>query len=178
MPTSIRQKKVAAQIQRIVATVLQRDVADPRVDGLISVTRVEVSPDLREARVYLSLLGGKRTPATVLEGIKSAGRHIQGEVASNLPLRFAPRLTYILDGTLKKQAEILRKIHETMAEDAAARPAAADAPADAAADSDTEPSAANAAHDDPAREQEAGDNLREELKRAPRPRGRAPRKRP
>src|SRR6187402_359540 len=109
MATSIRQKKVASQIQRIVATVLQRDVADPRVDGLVSVTRVDVTPDLREAKVYLSLLGGKRTPATTLEGIKSAGRHIQNEVADNLALRFAPRLNFLLDETLKKQAEILKK---------------------------------------------------------------------
>jgi ribosome-binding factor A len=115
MATSIRQKKVEAQIQRIVAAVLQRDVADPRVDGLVSVTKVTVSPDLREARVYLSVLGGRRTPATVLEGIKSAGRHIQGEVGEALPLRFAPRLTFQLDETLKKQAEILRKISDVMA---------------------------------------------------------------
>jgi ribosome-binding factor A len=114
MATSIRQKKVAAQIQRIVAIVLQREVADPRVDGLVSVTKVEVSPDLREAKVFLSVLGGKRTPATVIEGIKSAGRHIQNEVADNLAMRFAPRLTYLLDETLKKQAEILKKIREAV----------------------------------------------------------------
>ena len=64
---------MAAQIQRIVATVLQRDVSDPRIDGLVSVTKVEMSPDLREGKVYLSVLGGKRTPKTVLDGVKSAG---------------------------------------------------------------------------------------------------------
>jgi ribosome-binding factor A len=114
MATSIRQKKVAAQIQRIVAIVLQRDVADPRVDGLVSVTRVETTPDLREAKVYLSVMGGKRTPATVLEGIKSAGRHIQQEVGDNLAMRFSPRLSFLLDETLKKQAAILKKIHEAV----------------------------------------------------------------
>ncbi len=116
---SIRQLKVASQIQRIVATVLLRDIADPRVDGLISVTRVEVTKDLREAKVYLSVLGGHKTPATVIEGIKSAGRHIQKEVAENLELRFVPRLTYILDESLKKQAEILKKIDEAVGKDAA-----------------------------------------------------------
>jgi ribosome-binding factor A len=108
----IRQQKVASQIQRIVAAVLQRDIADPRVDGLVSVTRVDVMPDLREARVHLSVLGGKKTPTTVIEGIKSAGRHIQGEVARALPLRYAPRLSFHLDESLKKQAEILKKIDE------------------------------------------------------------------
>jgi ribosome-binding factor A len=114
MATSIRQKKVQAQIQRIVAHVLQKDVADPRVDGLISVTRVDVTPDLREARVFLSVLGGKRTPETVIEGIKSAGRHIQAEVADGLALRYAPRLSFELDQMLKKQAEILKVISEAV----------------------------------------------------------------
>ena len=116
MSTSIRQQKVNSQIQRIVATVLQRDVADPRVDGLLTVTKVEVTKDLREAKVFISILGGKRTPATILNGIKSAGRHIQGEVAEQLALRYAPRLTFVLDESLKKQAEILKKIDEVAAE--------------------------------------------------------------
>jgi ribosome-binding factor A len=116
MANPVRQLKVASQIQRVVATVLLRDIADPRVDGLVSVTRVEVTPDLREARVFLSVLGGARTPATVLEGIESAGRHIQREVADGLALRYAPRLSFHLDESLKKQAEILRKIDEVAAE--------------------------------------------------------------
>jgi len=116
MAASIRQLKVASQIQRIVAMVLLRDVADPRVDGLVSVTRVEVTSDLREAKVFLSLLAGTRPPATVLEGIKSAGRHIQAEVAENLALRYAPRLSFHLDESLKKQAEILQKIKEVAEE--------------------------------------------------------------
>jgi ribosome-binding factor A len=114
MPASIRQLKVASQIQRIVATVLQRDVSDPRVDGLVSVTRVEISKDLREAKVYLSVLAAKKTPETVIEGIRSAGRHIQAEVAEGLNLRFAPHLAFVLDDSLKKQAEILRKIDEAV----------------------------------------------------------------
>jgi ribosome-binding factor A len=116
MATSVRQLKVASQIQRIVATVLLRDIADPRVDGLISVTRVEITSDLREAKVFLSILGNSRPPATVLEGIKSAGRHIQSEVAENLALRYAPHLSFHLDESLKKQAEILKLIQEVAEE--------------------------------------------------------------
>src|SRR5689334_16773409 len=108
----VRQQKVGSQIQRIVAAVLMRDVADPRVDGLVSVTRVDVTPDLRDARVWLSVLGGTRPPATIIEGIKSAGRHIQHEVAEQLVMRFVPRLSFHLDETLKKQAEIFKKIDE------------------------------------------------------------------
>ena len=125
---NVRQQKIASQIQRIVATVLLRDVSDPRIDGLVSVTRVAVSPDLREAKVYVSILAAKRTPVTVMKGIESAARHIQGEVAENLPLRFAPHLTFHLDETLKKEAEIFRKIDEAVGRAPAADGADAAAP--------------------------------------------------
>ena len=61
-------------------------------------------------------MGGSRPPATILHGIKSAGRHIQSEVAEGLNLRYAPRLSFILDESLKKQAEILKKIDEAVQE--------------------------------------------------------------
>jgi len=122
MPNTIRQNKVSHQIQRIVALVLQRDIADPRVDGLVTVTRVEVTRDLREAKVYLSILAAKRPDATVVEGIKSAGRHIQAEVAQELPLRFAPRLSFHLDDSLKRQADILKVIKENAGAPAAEEP--------------------------------------------------------
>lgn len=122
MPASVRQLKVASQIQRIVATAIQRDVSDARVDGLISVTKVEVTPDLREAKVWLSILAPKRSPATVLAGIRSAGRVIQSQLADNLPLRHIPRITYEIDNTLKKQAEILKKIDEAMHDTPSAKP--------------------------------------------------------
>src|SRR4051812_29034015 len=112
MTPGIRQLKVASQIQRIVATVLLRDISDPRVDGLVSVTRVEITKDLREAKVFLSVLAAQKTPETVIEGIRSAGRHIQAEVAEGLDLRYAPHLSFVLDDSLKKQAEILKKIDE------------------------------------------------------------------
>jgi ribosome-binding factor A len=110
--TSVRQQKVASQIQRMVAEILLRELGDPRVDGLVSVTRVEMTPDLHEARVHLSVLGSTRPAATVLEGIRSAGRHIQSRVADGLALRFAPRLTFHLDDSLKREADLLKKIDE------------------------------------------------------------------
>ena len=114
---SVRQQKVSAQIRRIVSELLLRGVADPRVDemrGLVSVTKVEVTPDLREARVYVSILTTQGTPATVFSGLKSATRSIQGAVAKALQMRSAPHLEFLLDETLKKEAELLKKIDEAM----------------------------------------------------------------
>jgi ribosome-binding factor A len=106
----VRQLKVAAQIRRLVSVVLPREVHDPRVGGLISVTRVDVSPDLREARVYVSLLGGRSAPSTIMHGLQSAARRVQDQVAESLPLRMAPRLSFHLDDSLKKEAQVLAAI--------------------------------------------------------------------
>jgi ribosome-binding factor A len=114
---SVRQQKIAAQIRRMVSEILIREIADPRVDGLVTVTKVEVTPDLHDARVYVSVLGSKRPAQTVLSGLTSASRRIQNEVAEGLPIRLAPHLSFALDETLKREAEMLRKIDEATAED-------------------------------------------------------------
>lgn len=112
--SSVRQQKIQSQIQRLVAEYIQRELADPRADGLISVTRVEISPDLIYAKVYVSIFGNKRPTPTVFSALESATRRIQAAVAKGLPIRNAPRLTILLDETLKKEADILKTIDKAM----------------------------------------------------------------
>lgn len=109
---NVRQLKLASQIKRLVSDIVARGINDPRISGLISVTKVMVTPDLREARVFISLLGHKGPDTLVLAGIESAARHIQHEVASNLTMRSAPRLSYHLDDSLKREAEILKLVNQ------------------------------------------------------------------
>jgi len=108
----VRQEKVAATIRRHVATLLSRgDYADPRVSGMITVTRVEITPDLRDAKVYVSIFqpsGGSVT--ATMHGLKSATRNIQADVAKALPMRSAPHLLFVLDGQIKKEQEVLKTI--------------------------------------------------------------------
>lgn len=115
---TVRQQKVAALIQRLVGMSLVRDLTDPRTTGLLTVTKVEVTPDLREARVYVSVLaaGGGAPAATALQGLKSATRHIQAQVASSLSMRNVPRLQFFLDESLKKQAAVLQQLDKVAAE--------------------------------------------------------------
>jgi ribosome-binding factor A len=108
---TVRQQKVASQIRRLISDIIARDIADPRVNGLVSVTKVNISPDLREAKVFLSVLGQKGPAATVLAGIRSGTRHIQKEIGRGLAMRSIPHLSFELDESLKKEAEILRKIN-------------------------------------------------------------------
>ena len=108
-PMSIRQQKIESQIRRLVSEAILRDLSDPRICGLLSVTRVRVSPDLREARVYISILSD-RSESTVMSGLVSARGVIQKHVANGMKIRYAPRLSFLLDESLKRQAEVLKAL--------------------------------------------------------------------
>lgn len=103
---TVRNQKIEARIQRLVAEALLREVSDPRLGGLLSVTRVQITPDHRDAKVFISALS-TRPDQTVQQGLNSAQKRIQSHVTRGLSMKFAPRLTFHLDNSLKKQAEIL-----------------------------------------------------------------------
>lgn len=100
-----RTEQVASVVRHAVQRVLSRGVNDPRVRGLVSVTKVDITPDLAEARVYVSILPAEHAELT-MHGLRSAARHIQGEIADEVASRRLPRLVFKLDESLKKQAEI------------------------------------------------------------------------
>lgn len=119
---SVRQQKVAAQIRRLVSMALLRQTHDPRITGLVTVTHVDVTPDLREAQVYVSVLQTTGSPKMVLAGLQSATRWLQDEVAEGLPLRTMPQMSFHLDDSLKKEAHILKQIDAVAAERVAKGP--------------------------------------------------------
>ncbi len=102
---SVREQKLESRIKRLVGDILLRGLADPRIDGLISVTQVRVTPDLRQARVFVSVFAAPA--ATVMEGLAAAQRHVQRQVARGLSLRVAPQLSFHLDESLKRQGRML-----------------------------------------------------------------------
>ena len=115
---SQRQKQVEELLQRAVAGVLQRGLADPRIKGMVSVTKVDVSPDLKNAKVLVSVLPEKHESAT-MHGLQDATRHIQQQVKKAVALRVVPHLRFAIDHDLKKQAAVLAAIDEGMKRTAA-----------------------------------------------------------
>ena len=99
-----RPDQVASLIRRAVQTVLGRGLHDPRVRGLVSVTRVRVEQDLAHAAVYVSVLPAEHAGLT-LHGLQRAAPRIQRRVGEAVRLRRVPRLTFHLDESIKKQAE-------------------------------------------------------------------------
>ena len=110
---SQRQKQVEELLKRTVAAVLQRGLADPRIKGLVSVTRVDSSPDLKNADVFVSVLP-EQHEALTMHGLKDATRHIQQQVKKAVALRLVPHLRFRVDHDLKKQAAVFAAIDEGM----------------------------------------------------------------
>ena len=107
---SNRINRINEEIQKSVAEKL-RTVKDPRVsDTMISVTRVETTPDLRYAKVYVSFLEADKA-AEAMKGLKSAGGYLRRELGHNLQLRYAPEIVWSLDDSITYGAKMLKLIN-------------------------------------------------------------------
>ena len=114
---SRRLEKVSQVIKAAVSEIIQGRLNDPRVTGMITVTRVECSPDLRRARVFLSIMGveGKQRELS-FAGVKSAVGFIQSHLAKRISMKVCPTLRLELDDSLQKGFEITRLIDQVSAE--------------------------------------------------------------
>ena len=97
--------RINEEIQRELASLIP-NVKDPRVSGLISVTAVDTTPDLRYANIYISVLD-KSDCAQVLKGLKSASGYLRRELGHALQLRYTPELTFVRDDSIDQGAHIL-----------------------------------------------------------------------
>lgn len=109
-----RTDRVAEAIKRVIGELIQHGrIKDVRISGLISVTGVEVSGDLRHAKVYISVYGDEDTQEQTMEGLQSAIGFIRSEVGKQIKLRCTPDLHLKLDHSMQRGAEInelLRRI--------------------------------------------------------------------
>ena len=116
-----RVERVARAIKEAVSEVVLRELNDPRVRRgagytFLTITRVEPTRDLREARVYFSVLGAEAEKRRVAVCLKHARGFIQREVGRRLPMRYCPHLTFTEDVVLKRSLEVSRLIQQTQME--------------------------------------------------------------
>ena len=107
---SNRMGRINEEIQRELAALLPT-VKDPRVSGMISVTAVETTPDLKYAKVYISALD-KSAEDQVLKGLKSAAGYLRRELGRALELRSTPELSFVRDDSIDKGAHILQMLRD------------------------------------------------------------------
>ncbi len=115
---SPRGRKIEAQLQRVLASLIAREVKDPRV-GNVTITAVGLSADMALARVYFVPFASRHPPEEVRQGLTHAGGFLRGEVGRALGLRHAPRLEFILDDTADKAAQLTGLIDQAVEQDQA-----------------------------------------------------------
>lgn len=123
---NFRKQKLESQIRRVLSAALLRDVADPRVMGLVSITHIELTADLHDCKVHVSIFSNIPT-GTVMQGLHSAQPTFQRTLAKNLATRTVPRLHFVLDESLKKQSEVLEILKTATASPSPSLPAATEA---------------------------------------------------
>ncbi len=106
-----RMRRVDEAVRQVLSDAVPQDLKDPRV-GFVTVTDVKTSPDLRHARVYVSVLGDEAERAASLEGLQSAHGYLQRRVASELRLKHTPTLQFVYDDTAERAQRLERLIDE------------------------------------------------------------------
>ena len=117
MSDSRRPDRVAEAIREAVATFLAEGVKDPRVTGLVTVTGVDVTRDLRHARVHVSIMGSEAEKKETMEGLQSVASHLRAKLGRTLRLRVTPELDFRYDASIAHAARIDSLLEQIRTED-------------------------------------------------------------
>lgn len=102
----LRAERVSRALRREISDILRHELKDPRI-GFVSVTEVELSSDLRQAKVYCSVLGAEDQKRKALAGLRSATGFVRAEVARRIRLRHAPELVFRLDDSIERGVRVV-----------------------------------------------------------------------
>ena len=112
-----RLEKITRTVRDVISDAIQNHLADPRIQGLVSITRVDLAPDLSVARIYLSIMGvDEKKQKLCCETITRASGFIRSRLAGALTTRNCPALKFILDDSIKRGFEITRMLDKLAAE--------------------------------------------------------------
>ena len=107
-----RADRINGLLRLEISHLLSREIKDPRLNGIISITEVQTSSDLRNARVFVSVLGDKDTKDAALDGIQSAASFLRRSLRDRLKLRYVPFLKFALDESIEDADAVLRVIDQ------------------------------------------------------------------
>ncbi|CCJ33535.1 MULTISPECIES: 30S ribosome-binding factor RbfA [Caloramator] len=107
-----RTSRLSEEIKRIVGDIIQNELKDPRIPMLTSITDVEVTKDLRYAKVYVSVFGSEDEKLKCLEGLKNAAGFIRKEVGRKIKARYTPEILFELDRSIEYGMHITKMLQE------------------------------------------------------------------
>lgn len=109
---SVKNVRVNSEVQREMSQIIRDDLKDPRIHPLTSVMSVEVTPDLKFAKIYVSVLGDDEEKEKTMEGLKKSASYARVQLARRMNLRNTPELTFILDKSIEYAAKMSKRIDE------------------------------------------------------------------
>ena len=113
---SIKNTRVNTEVQRELSNIIRAGIKDPRVAPWTSVVAVEVAPDLKTCKAYISVLGDTQAQEDTIKGLKSAEGYIRRELARTLNMRNTPEISFILDQSIEYGVNMSKKINDVIAE--------------------------------------------------------------
>ncbi len=114
---SVKNTRINSEVQRELSRIISREIKDPRICPMTSVVTVEVAPDLKTCKAYISVLGNEEEQQDTLEGLRSAHGYIKRELARSINLRNTPDIRFILDQSIEYGIRMSRRIDEVISED-------------------------------------------------------------
>lgn len=111
---SMKNMRINGEVQRELSNIIRGEVKDPRIHPMTSVVSVEVAPDLKTCKAYISVLGDEQSQADTLKGLTSAEGYIRRALAKSINLRNTPQIRFILDQSIEYGVNMSRKIDEVV----------------------------------------------------------------
>lgn len=114
---SVKNTRINGEVQRVLAETIRGEIKDPRISPWTSVVSVEVAPDLKSCKVWISVLGSEEARKSTLEGLRSAEGFMRNKLAREINLRNTPEITFIMDQSIEYGVHMSRRIDEVIAQD-------------------------------------------------------------
>lgn len=111
---SVKNTRINGEVQKELANLIRGEIKDPRISPWTSVVSVEVSPDLKTCKAWISVLGGKDEIQNTLKGLNSAEGFIRRELARRINLRNTPEIRFIMDQSIAYGVDMSKKIDDVM----------------------------------------------------------------
>ena len=109
---SMKNMRINEEVHRELSNIIRSEIKDPRINPMTSVVAVEVAPDLKSAKAYISVLGDEKSQKDTLAGLTSAEGYIRRELARTLNLRNTPEIRFVLDQSIEYGVNMSKKIDE------------------------------------------------------------------
>ncbi|MBQ8923451.1 MAG: 30S ribosome-binding factor RbfA [Lachnospiraceae bacterium] len=112
--SSHKNQRINGEVQRELSRIISREIKDPRIAPMTSVTSVNVTPDLKFCKAFISVLGDEEAADNTIKGLESANGYIRRELAKSVNLRNTPEITFVLDNSIEYGINMSKKIDEVM----------------------------------------------------------------